>query len=284
MSEKTTKINWFPGHMAKALNQMTDEMKKVDMLIYVLDSRAPFSCLNPKFDALSVNKPVLYILNKADLADDEKTEKYKNLLKDKQNSFCIVLNSTLSGANKQIEPIMKNLCKEKIEKYKNKGIKINLRAMVVGVPNSGKSTLINNLCGQKKTITGDKAGVTRGKQWVLLKNGFEVLDTPGTLWPNLENQTVAHNLAIIGSIKNEVVDTNEIAMYLLNFLKTHYSQALKIKYNVSIENLSDLEILEEIAKRKHYLLKGNEIDYDRTCFSVVDDFRKGKLGKITLDV
>ncbi len=283
MSENN-KINWFPGHMAKALNQMTDEMKKVDMLIYVLDSRAPFSCLNPKFDALSVNKPVLYVLNKSDLADDDKTEKYKNSLNSKQNSFCIVLNSTLSGANKQIEPIMKTLCKEKIEKYKTKGIKINLRAMVVGVPNSGKSTLINNLCGQKKAITGDKAGVTRGKQWVLLKNGFEVLDTPGTLWPNLENQTVAHNLAIIGSIKNEVVDTNELALYLIKFLKSNYKQSLKNKYDIESDSLSDLEIIEQIANKKHYLLKGNEIDYDRTCFSIVDDFRKGKLGKITLDV
>ncbi len=283
MSENN-KINWFPGHMAKALNQMTDEMKKVDMLIYVLDSRAPFSCLNPKFDALSVNKPVLYVLNKSDLADDDKTEKYKNSLNSKQNSFCIVLNSTLSGANKQIEPIMKTLCKDKIEKYKTKGIKINLRAMVVGVPNSGKSTLINNLCGQKKAITGDKAGVTRGKQWVLLKNGFEVLDTPGTLWPNLENQTVAHNLAIIGSIKNEVVDTNELALYLIKFLKSNYKQSLKNKYDIDDDSLSDIEIIEQIANKKHYLLKGNEIDYDRTCFSIVDDFRKGKLGKITLDV
>lgn len=283
MSENN-KINWFPGHMAKALNQMTDEMKKVDMLIYVLDSRAPFSCLNPKFDALSVNKPVLYVLNKSDLADDEKTGKYKKLLNSKQNSFCIVLNSTLSGANKQIEPIMKTLCKNKIEKYKTKGIKINLRAMVVGVPNSGKSTLINNLCGQKKAITGDKAGVTRGKQWVLLNNGFEVLDTPGTLWPNLENQTVAHNLAIIGSIKNEVVDTNELALYLVKFLKLNYKQALKNKYDIDDDSSSDIEIIEQIANKKHYLLKGNEIDYDRTCFSIVDDFRKGKLGKITLDV
>ena len=156
--------------------------------------------------------------------------------------------------------------------------------MVVGVPNSGKSTLINNLCGQKKAITGDKAGVTRGKQWVLLKNGFEVLDTPGTLWPNLENQTVAHNLAIIGSIKNEVVDTNELALYLVKFLKLNYKQALKNKYDIDDDSSSDIEIIEQIANKKHYLLKGNEIDYDRTCFSIVDDFRKGKLGKITLDV
>ena len=277
------KLNWFPGHMAKALNQMSEEIKKVDMLIYVLDARAPFSCLNPSFTSLALDKPVLYILNKADLADDKVTDKFKSYIKSMNNSECVVLNSTTSGANKIVEPIMKNLCKAKIEKYANKQIKVNLRAMVVGVPNSGKSTFINNLCGIKKTITGDKAGVTRGKQWVLLKNGFEVLDTPGTLWPNFEDQQVAQNLAIIGSIKNEVVDTNELSLVLIEFLKNNYIQALESRYNIADAELSNLEILDLIAEKKHYLLKGNEVDYDRTCFSIVDDFRKGKFGKITLD-
>lgn len=284
MNENNTKINWFPGHMAKSLKQMTDEITKVDMLIYVLDSRAPFSCINPKFEALKVNKPVLYVLNKTDLADDEKTEQYKKKLNQKINSKCVSLNSTLNGANKIIEPIMKTLCFEKLEKYKSKGIKINLRAMVVGVPNCGKSTLINNLSGQKKTITGDKAGITRGKQWVSLKNGFEILDTPGTLWPNLENQNVAKNLAAIGSIKNEVFQINEIALYLIDFIRKNYLGFLEKKYSIETKSLSDIEILECIARHKHFLLKGNEIDFDRTCFSIVDDFRKGKLGKITLDV
>ena len=154
--------------------------------------------------------------------------------------------------------------------------------MVVGVPNSGKSTLINNLCGQKKTKTGDKAGVTKGKQWVLLKNGFEVLDTPGTLWPNLDNQTIAQNLAILGSIKNEIVDTNELCFALINYLKDHYKTAFE-RYGLTDLNFSAVEIMEQIAEKKHYLLKGNEPDFDRTCFAIIDDFRKGKLGKITLD-
>lgn len=277
-----SKINWFPGHMAKALAIMETEIKNVDMLIYVLDARAPFSCLNPKFNALALNKPILFVLNKSDLADDEKTARFKKYIKSQQDCECICLNSTISGANKIIEPIMKSLCQKKIEKYKNKNIKINLRAMVVGVPNSGKSTLINNLCGQKKTKTGDKAGVTKGKQWVLLKNGFEVLDTPGTLWPNLDNQTIAKNLAILGSIKNEVVDTNELCLTLLDFLKVNYQSAFN-RYGITDLDCSSVEIMEQIAQRKHYLLKGNEPDFDRTCFSVIDDFRKGKLGKITLD-
>ncbi len=277
-----SKINWFPGHMAKALKIMETEIKNVDMLIYVLDARAPFSCLNPKFTSLALNKPVLYVLNKTDLADDEKTARFKRYITSQNDCECVSLNSTISGANKIIEPIMKSLCQKKIEKYKNKDIKINLRAMVVGVPNSGKSTLINNLCGQKKTKTGDKAGVTKGKQWVLLKNGFEVLDTPGTLWPNLDNQTIAQNLAILGSIKNEIVDTNELCYALINYLKDHYKTAFT-RYGITDLNFSAVELMEQIAEKKHYLLKGNEPDFDRTCFAIIDDFRKGKLGKITLD-
>ena len=277
-----SKINWFPGHMAKALKIMETEIKNVDMLIYVLDARAPFSCLNPKFTSLALNKPVLYVLNKTDLADDEKTARFKRYITSQNNCECISLNSTISGANKIIEPIMKSLCQRKIDKYKNKDIKINLRALVVVVPNSGKSTLINNLCGQKKTKTGDKAGVTKGKQWVLLKNGFEVLDTPGTLWPNLDNQNIAQNLAILGSIKNEIVDTNELCFALINYLKDHYKTAFE-RYGLTDLNFSAVEIMEQIAGKKHYLLKGNEPDFDRTCFAIIDDFRKGKLGKITLD-
>lgn len=277
------KINWFPGHMAKALKQMEQEVKSVDMVIYVLDARAPISSLNPEFIKLIGDKPILYVLNKADLVEGDYLEKTSQKIKH-PNSKIIKLNSTESGAIKRIEPIMTELCQEKIQKYKQKGFKINLRAMVLGVPNSGKSTLINNLCGVKKAITGDKAGVTRGKQWVSLKNGFEVLDTPGTLWPNIVNQATAVNLALIGSIRNEVVDFNELAVDLIEYCKKHCMQNLKDKY-VNVENnMSAIEMIEEIAIKKHYLLKGAEIDYDRTCISIIDDFRKGKIGKIGLDI
>ena len=276
-------INWFPGHMTKALRDMTEEVKNVDMVIYVLDARAPKSCLNPEFISIIGNKPVLYILNKSDLVEEVSLKKFYDILK-KSNNEIIELDSTKTGAIKKIEPIMIKLCKNKIEKYKQKGIKINLRAIVIGVPNSGKSTLINNLCGVKKAITGDKAGVTRGKQWLALKNGFELLDTPGTLWPKIDNQKTALNLAFIGSVKNEVVDINELAVEFINFCKKHYFENLKEKYKVSNQTLSPLEMLDEIAKVKHYLIKGGEPDYDRTCFAIIDDFRKGRLGKIMLDV
>ena len=276
-----SKINWFPGHMKKSLNQMTEEIKNVDMLIYVLDARAPFSCFNPKFDALSLQKPILYILNKADLADEQKTKVVFQKLSSMPNSKCIVLNSTVTGANSKIEPIMKELCVAKLEKYKSKGLNAFLRAMVVGVPNSGKSTLVNNLCGQKKAITGDRAGVTRGKQWVKLKNGFELLDTPGTLWPNLENQKVATNLALVGSIKNEILDSGELCLCLIDILSKNYPQSLKDRYNIEISS-TPLDTLMQIAKTKHFMLKG-DIDFDRTCTFVLEEFKKGRLGNITLD-
>ena len=278
-------INWFPGHMAKALKQMSEEISKVDMVIYVLDARAPFSCLNPQFETVASNKPILYIVNKADLVDEAKLVSVKNKLISQNPLYdCVILNSTLSGANKQIEPIMRKLCDAKITKYRNKGIKVNLRAMVIGVPNSGKSTLINNLCGIKKAITGDKAGVTRGRQWVSLKNGFELLDTPGTLWPNLENKKVAQNLAYIGSIRNEVLDINELALEFVGSIRNEYKQNLENRYKINInEEKTNLEVLDEIAEKSHFLLKGNEIDYDRVCFTIIDDFRKGRLGKIFLD-
>ncbi|MCI7003682.1 MAG: ribosome biogenesis GTPase YlqF [Clostridia bacterium] len=277
------KINWFPGHMTKALREMEEEAKNVDMIIYVLDARAPKSCVNPEFIKIIGNKPILYVLNKADMVEEQDLKPFLPYFK-KPNTEAVLLDSTKSGAIKQIEPIMVNLCQEKLNKYKQKGFKINLRAMVLGVPNSGKSTLINNLCGSKKTITGNKAGVTRGKQWLALKNGFEVLDTPGTLYPNITNQQIALNLAFIGSIKNEVVDINELAIDFLNFCKKHYFNNLQEKYNLQDKTMSALEMLDEIATYKHYLLKGAEPDYDRTCIAIIDDFRKGKLGKIILDI
>jgi ribosome biogenesis GTPase A len=275
------KINWFPGHMQKALRMMEAEAKNVDALIYVLDSRAPFACLNPEFVRIIGSKPILYVLNKIDLADEKKIKEIKTKLPG-ENKLVIELNSTASGAIGLVTSSLNSLCKATIEKYKNKGVNYFVRAMVLGVPNCGKSTLVNNLCGSKKAITGNKPGVTKGKQWVKLSNNIEILDTPGTLWPNLIDEGEAKKLAFIGSIKDDVVEVEQLSLFLLEALLKTYSKELEERFSVQVENKTPLEIMEEIAERRKYVVRGGEIDYERTAKAILDDFRKGRIGKITL--
>ena len=275
------KINWFPGHMQKALRMMEAEAKNVDALIYVLDSRAPFACLNPEFVRIIGSKPILYVLNKIDLADEKKIKEIKTKLPG-ENKLVIELNSTASGAIGLVTSSLNSLCKATIEKYKNKGVNYFVRAMVLGVPNCGKSTLVNNLCGSKKAITGNKPGVTKGKQWVKLSNNIEILDTPGTLWPNLIDEGEARKLAFIGSIKDDVVEVEQLSLFLLEALLKTYPKELEERFSVQVENKTPLEIMEEIAERRKYVVRGGEIDYERTAKAILDDFRKGRMGKITL--
>lgn len=275
------KINWFPGHMQKALRMMEAEAKNVDALIYVLDSRAPFACLNPEFVRIIGSKPILYVLNKIDLADEKKIKEIKTKLPG-ENKLVIELNSTASGAIGLVTSSLNALCKATIEKYKNKGVNYFVRAMVLGVPNCGKSTLVNNLCGSKKAITGNKPGVTKGKQWVKLSNNIEILDTPGTLWPNLIDEGEAKKLAFIGSIKDDVVEIEQLSLFLLEALIKAYPKELEERFSVQVENKTPLEIMEEIAERRKYVVRGGEIDYERTAKAILDDFRKGRIGKITL--
>ena len=274
------KINWFPGHMHKALKEMESEIKNVDAVIYVLDARAPLACLNPSFIKLIGEKPVLYVLNKIDMADTSKLEAVKKSLQTETSSV-IELNSTASGALNKVTSLLNKLCEKQITKFKNKGVNYFVRAIVLGVPNSGKSTLVNNLCGNARAITGNKPGVTKGKQWVKLSNNIEILDTPGTLWPNLENERVAHQLAYIGSIKDDVLIVEELALDLIADLKEEYPELLSVKYGINV-NDTPLEIMESIAELKKHLMKGGDIDYERTAKAIVDDYRKCRIGKITL--
>ncbi len=276
------RIQWFPGHMTKALRMMEKEVKLVNLVVYVLDARAPFSCLNPKFTEVIGKKPIVYVLNKADLADDVMTRKWAKFLK-KETTDVIMLNSISSGSGKKLIEKIKLLVKDKTDSNTKKGIVMPTRAMVLGVPNSGKSTLINNLCGKGKTVTGNKAGITRGKQWVRLEGNIEMLDSPGTLWPAFTNSIVAKHLAYIGSIRDEVLDLEDLAFYLLKDMKELSPKALEERYDFKIEDKEPLEIYEAICKRMGLLMRNGEFDYLRGAKAIIGDYRKGRYGKITLD-
>lgn len=277
-------IQWFPGHMNKALKMMQNEIKIVDVIIYVLDARAPFSCVNPKFTKIIGDKPIIYVLNKCDMADEQKINMWQEYFTS-QNSECIKLNSTASSSGKLIEKSISKLLQNRIEKNKAKGINLILRGMIIGVPNSGKSTLANNLCGKAKAVTGNKPGVTKSKQWVKIGKYIEVLDTPGTLWPAFDNNQVAKHLAYIGSIKEEVLDIPELSLDLISDLVKLDKCILENRYNVIIEeNDIPLDVLEKICLARKFLLKRNEIDYDRGAYTIVNEFKNGKMGNITLEI
>lgn len=270
------KINWFPGHMKKTMFEIKNKLTNIDVVIYVLDARAPISSINPSLSRLSQDKPVLYIFNKVDLADEKRVREIAKDYKGEKKDY-IIANSTITGLGKTIKPKILSLANEKIEKLKKKGIKAVVRAMVIGVPNSGKSTLVNSLCGKAKAITGNRAGVTKSLQWVSIGDNIEICDTPGTLYPNLEDQEVAKKLLFIGSIKDEVVADNiELAMELLVEIERRYPNMLQIRFG---DDLS----LEGIAKKRAFILSKDEYDIDRAANAVIDDFRKGRIGKITLD-
>lgn len=269
------KINWFPGHMNKALKDIADQLKKVDVVLYLLDARIPLSSKNPSLSNLTENKPVLYVINKIDMSDEKRVSELVKSLKSSTSDY-ILFNSTLSGKSDQIISKIKSLCTDKLKRYKSKGVKPSIRTMVVGIPNCGKSTLVNNLCKKAKAITGNKAGVTKHGLWLPIGDCIEVYDTPGTLYPNIEDQNVAKKLAYVGSVRDEVLDFVELANELLTLLEKIYPQNISERYKSA-------KTLEEIAKMRNYVLSGGEYDIERTAKGIIDDFRKGRLGKICLD-
>lgn len=281
--EERLDIQWYPGHMTKAMRMMEKEIKLVDAIIYVLDSRSPFSCVNPKFENFIGDKPIIYVFNKCDISDKSKLEEWIKFFK-KENTRCVMLDSTASGSGKKVETAIRDVLKGKIEKFKAKNMNPTLRAMVIGVPNCGKSTLINNLCGKAKTVTGNRPGVTKGKQWVKIASGIELLDMPGTLWPAFDNNRVAKHLAYIGSIKEEVLDIPELALAFVGDMREIDKSALEKRYSISIDNEdTNLEIIEKICESRKYLVRGGDFDYDRCCFAIISDFKSGKMGNICLE-
>lgn len=272
-------INWFPGHMTKSLRKMQSESKLCNLFIYVLDSRAPLSCLNPEFVKFIGDKPICYVLNKSDLANSQKTIEWKKYFT-QENSSCVSFapnmqaNHIISEVNKLLQPL--------IQKNNANKVKFIFRCMVIGVPNCGKSTIVNKLCGKAHAITGDKPGVTRSTQWVNVTEYLQVMDTPGTLWPCFEEEGTGYKLAYIGSIKDEVVGIEHLALKFITEMKNKFSNIFST-YNVDIKDKTDLEILEQIARKRGCILRGNEIDYERASLLLIKDFRKGTLGRYTLD-
>lgn len=274
-------IQWFPGHMTKAIRMMEDNLRLVDALIYVIDARAVYSCDNPLFNKLLQGKKVLYVFNKCDLVDSKDLDRWCEEFKRQNKPYVKAIGT--SGDCSQIVAGLKKVVADKIEKYAQKGANISIRAMVVGVPNSGKSTIINSMVKKAKAVTGDRPGVTRGKQWLSIDN-VDFLDTPGTLWGKFEDQKVAHHLAYIGSIREDILDVSELAFDLISELKDSYPDTLKNRYNLAELDDDTLQIFEQIAMARGFKLKGNQPDYERTAKMLIDEFRKGKLGKIMLEM
>ncbi len=273
-------INWYPGHMTKAIRMIEENLRIVDIVVYVLDARAPFSCINPNFESMLGSMPVIYAVNKAELGDRTRVKAWCERLSGEKRK-ALALNATASKSTAPLVTLIRELCGAKIEKYRNKGVRTTIKCMVLGVPNTGKSTIINNLCGSAKTVTGNKAGVTRGKQWVRVGEYLEVLDTPGTLYPKLSDQKIARRLAFIGSIRDEILDTYELAVSLFNELYAVSPEIVSARYKV--EQSEGEEGIAAIARARGYLLRGGEPDVERAALALIDDFRKGKLGAITLD-
>ncbi len=273
-------INWFPGHMNKTLKQMQSDSKLCDCFIYVLDARCPISCINPEFLKVVKDKPIIYVLNKADLVNATDISSFKTYFT-KQGQACVSLNATISGGTKIIINTINNIFKDRLAANKQKNVNFITRAMVLGVPNSGKSTIVNNLCNKARAITGNKAGVTRSKQWVKVTENIEIMDTPGVLLPNFDDDEKAYNLAIVGSVKDEVLNLVEIALKLIARLD---KQLLITKYGVEIDkNTPNNVVLEKIGKKRGCVIKGGEIDIERTAKLLLTDFRSGKIGKICLE-
>ena len=281
MSEKIN-INWYPGHMTKAKRMMEENIKLIDLIIEIVDARIPLSSRNPDIDKLANNKYRLICLNKSDLSDKAHNEKWMEYFKSK-GFFVTMINSKSGAGVKNINNIILDVCKEKIERDRKRGIKNRpIRAMVCGIPNVGKSTFINSLVGKAATKTGNKPGVTKGKQWIRLNKNIELLDTPGILWPKFESNEVGLNLALIGSINDEILNLDDLSYELIERLKENYGGLLAEKYSINEED-NEIKILSDIAVNRGCIAKGGEPDIEKAAKLLFDDYRNGRIGKITLE-
>ena len=275
-------FQWYPGHMSKAKRAMQEDLKLINVIIELVDARVPLSSKNPDIDPMANGKSRIILLNKCDLADAAVTAQWKKYY-EKKGFFVALVNSKQGKGVKQVNEVIQSACKEKIERDRRRGI-LNrpIRAMIVGIPNVGKSTFINSFAGKACTKTGNKPGVTKGKQWIRLNKNVELLDTPGILWPKFDDQTVGLRLAFIGSIKDELSNQYELCLLLMKYLQEHYPEAVPKAYQIEADD-SEVVLLERVAKRRGCLKAGGEYDLDKAANYVIDDFRNGRLGAISLE-
>ncbi|MDG4655915.1 ribosome biogenesis GTPase YlqF [Ectobacillus antri] len=276
-------IQWFPGHMAKARRQITEKLKFIDVVIELVDARLPASSRNPMIDEIVSHKPRLLVLNKADMADETMTRKWLQYFEGK-GFKAISINAQAGQGMKEIAAASKDLVKEKFDKLIAKGVKPRaVRALIVGIPNVGKSTLINKLAKKNIAKTGDRPGVTTAQQWIKVGKELELLDTPGVLWPKFEDQLVGQRLAATGAIKDSILNLQDVAVYALRFLAEHYPKQLQERFGLEFISEDIVELFDEIGKRRGCLMGGGMIDYDKTAELVLRELRAGKIGRFTFE-
>ncbi|MDO5715896.1 MAG: ribosome biogenesis GTPase YlqF [Tissierellia bacterium] len=275
-------INWFPGHMKKTLEDMEKKLKLVDFCVEIIDARIPYSSQNPLFKEIFKNKKRLIVFNKIDLSDESKNREWIEFLKD-ESTFIVPYNGKKPNPS-QIVRAAFDLMEEDIKRKKERGIQSGpLRAMIVGIPNSGKSTFINGISGRKSTKTGNRPGITKTNQWIKIHPKLHLLDTPGVLWPKFENNKIGRHLAFTGAIKDEIMDRETLALRLIEELMVLQPKALEQRYHVEINDRSPIQVMDEIARSRGAIRKGAEVDYEKVSAIILDEFRKGVLGRITLE-
>lgn len=277
-----TQINWYPGHMAKARRMLQENIKLIDVVVEVLDARAPLATRNPDFDDLFRNKMRVVLLNKADLADPASNKRWLRYFRS-QNIAASEIVSTTNNGKQQAVRLIEEAVREKVEQLKQKGIQKTVRVLVVGIPNVGKSTFINRIAGSHRAETGDRPGVTKGKQWVRVTPYLELLDSPGLLWPKLDDQTQAMHLAFIGSINDQILDIEELAWNLLRTLRALAPRELTERYTKLTADTPEEELLDMVAKSRGFILCGGVYDTERAARIVLDEYRGGKIAKVTLE-
>ena len=280
-------IQWFPGHMAKTRRMITENLKNVDVVIEILDARIPKSSRNPEIATMTANKPTILLLNKATLADPEMTKKWCEYYSNEQ-TICITTDCVNGMGINKIKDAVNTVLAEKIQRYEAKGMHgRKLKAMIVGIPNVGKSSLINKICGSKKAKVENRPGVTVDKQWVDTNIGLILMDMPGVLWPKFDDRLIGENLAITGAIKDKILDIESLAIVLCARLRKYYPELLSARYKLGdmaqYSDYTDLQLFELIGKKRGFLISGGEIDYERTANMLLEEFRSAKIGKITLD-